>query len=329
MPSRRYRRHRFLPLWLLALAAPAAAMEVCDLPPRYGLSQSAVAIVRNACDQHWLWFRPFIDRDGRLARQRVTEAENAPLADGQQIAWQRVAGYWRESGNITRLSGTPGAAACSQPPGARYADADCRAFLLDTPWSATFVSWVMVRAGIAGFPASPRHMDYIRAAWRNAAGSPYRMADPATEKPAPGDLLCYVRNQQRSFGYAGLAAALGGRGPVPPQSHCDIVVAANVGGDRTLYLIGGNVLNAVTLRMLELDRSGRLLPWDEGATPRDEDVDACSPASEDDCSFNRHDWSALLKLQAGDATPVPEAVPGAPETPAAPPAASVDGARVQ
>ena len=58
---------------LLALpAAPALAYEVCDLPPRYGLSELAIRIARVACDENRQWYRPFIGLDGRLASQRVT-----------------------------------------------------------------------------------------------------------------------------------------------------------------------------------------------------------------------------------------------------------------
>ena len=46
---------------------------------------------------------------------------------------------------------------------------------------------------------------------------------------------------------------------MPQRSHCDIVVAANVDDDRTLYVIGGNVFDTVTMRMLPLDAEGRLL----------------------------------------------------------------------
>ena len=42
------------------------------------------------------------------------------------------------------------------------------------------------------------------------------------------------------------------------KSHCEVVLAANMGGDHTLYLIGGNVMNTVAMRKLSLDRSGRI-----------------------------------------------------------------------
>ncbi len=296
---------------ILLMAWQARAAEVCDLPPRYGLAPVAVAITRVACEEHRQWLRPFIDRNGRLASLRVTEAESGYLADHGVVAWQRTASYWREAGTLDAVADLPGAASCAQPYGSRYTDSDCRAFLVDTPWSATFVSWVMTRAGLAGFHRSPRHMDYIRSAWRDAATGPYRLVDPASEKPEPGDLLCFIRGRSQALGHAGLLAALAGRGPVPAQSHCDIVIAANVGGDRTLYLIGGNVLNAVTMRKLELDRTGRLvLP---AAAPQSAQGEAettapgaeCTPGHEELCDFNRQDWAALLKLQVPAAQAAP------------------------
>lgn len=317
--------------WLLALvvalsglAFKAPAIEVCDAPPRFGLSPAAIAIARAACDEHRQWMRPFIDRQGRLASLRVTEAESGNLADHGLVPWQRVAMYWRDSGTLSMVGGEPGASSCLVPAGNRYTDSDCRAFIIDTPWSAAFVSWVMTRAGIAGFRRSPRHIDYIRAAWRDGGnGGPYRYADPAVEKPAPGDLLCYIRNGEQVLGHAGLTSSLAGSGHTPSQSHCDIVVAANVGGDRTLHLIGGNVLNAVTMRQLELDRSGHvLLPvldavaddGQEGAGPGRE----CTPAQEELCNFNRQDWAVLLKLQATQPVPALPATPALPIGAAAP-----------
>ncbi|MBB6365503.1 hypothetical protein FHR56_000616 [Xanthomonas sacchari] len=321
-------------------AGRAAAAEVCDLPPRFGLTPAAVAIVRTACNEHRLWWRPFIDRDGRLAGLRVTEAERADLADDGIEAWQRVAAYWRDSGTLGAMGRFDGAESCQQLDGSRYRENDCRAFLVDNPWSAAFVSYVMVRAGVAGFHTSIRHIDYIRAAYQAGAdGLPYRFADPQQEKPAPGDLLCFLRGRRQPVGAAGLREALARGRPLPWESHCDIVVAANVGGDQTLYLIGGNVFNAVTMRKLKLDRSGRLqldAPLaqdqnDEGAALE------CTPGHEELCDFNRQDWSALLKLQpqaqllpptlptAPAAVPITPATAtpasAAPGTPAAPPTA--------
>ena len=237
-------------------SAAARAMEPCDLPPAPGTGYTAAAIVRTACQEHKAWLQPFIDVDGRLASMTVTEAERSRLADDTP-AWQRVARYWRESGTLSSMFHIAGAQSCLYQGGGRESDNDCRAYLVDNPWSAAFVSWVMARSPLLGFQGSARHVDYIARAWRDPEGSPYSFADPYASRPAPGDLLCHLRDTA-TRGPAGLRQALESR-QVPQRSHCDIVVGADVAGDRRLYLIGGNVLNAVTMRILPLDGEGRLL----------------------------------------------------------------------
>ncbi|WP_448133355.1 DUF2272 domain-containing protein [Stenotrophomonas rhizophila] len=305
------------PLFLLACLSPlatllpatASAAEVCDIPPRFGLSPLAVNIVQTACNEHRLWYRPFIDRDGRVASISATEAEDVHLADNGMVAWQRVVGYWRQSGTLSPMGGQPGATSCMAPPGTRYTDTDCRAFLIDNPWSAAFISWVMTRASVPGFTRSPRHIDYIRAAYQNSG--PYRMADPAQEKPAPGDLLCYLRDRREALSYSGLVQSLGSGAVTHWKSHCEVVIAANMGGDRTLYLIGGNVMNTVAMRKLSLDRSGRIELPPAKANASDGMELGCTPGREEECNFNRQDWAALLKLVAT----APAALPPSPTTP--------------
>jgi hypothetical protein len=72
--------------------------------------------------------------------------------------------------------------------------------------------------------------------------------------------------------------------------HCDIVVATEPG--QMAWLVGGNVQQAVTLRMLRLDAQGRFadLPHRGASDPR------CSPDTPTQCNLNRQDWVALLKL---------------------------------
>jgi len=303
---------------LLALLAAgrAGAAEICNLPPRYGTSAAAIAIVRTACAEHRAWNQPFIDTQGRVASLSITEAERSPLGYGEQPAWSRVAGYWRESGLLSSVGDRPGARSCQFPDGSRWSEVDCRAFLIDTPWSAAFVSWVMTRAGLARFRSSARHMDYIRAAFLAQEGDPYTFTDPENSKPEPGDLLCLLRGRDDVLGYAGLSAALARNGTTGWPSHCDIVIAANVGGDRTLYLIGGNVFNTVMMRKLPLDRTGRLvLPRPLATGDGSEDGIGvalnCSPANESQCDLNRRDWVALLKLRpmALLVVPPPQSVP--------------------
>ena len=259
--------------WLFA-ASPVHASDPCpQLRLQLNAPDVATRIAAFACQENHAWFRTFIDADGHAGGQVVYEAENDPLADGSQ-AWRKVAAYWNGSG----LSGQ-----CSSVGSA------CRNFVVDTPWSAAFVSWVMRRAEVPGFSASSRHLDYVRVAWREPMRNPYRLTAPDEASPAPGDLLCYVRGNSRVLGYRGLLDRLQGDDGL--QMHCDIVVAATPG--EMAWLVGGNVQQAVTLRMLRLDAQGRFadLPL------RDASDTSCSPDAPVQCNLNRQDWVALLKLK--------------------------------
>ena len=184
-------RHPCLLLGLAMLAAPAAQAapraEVCDRPLPADTGTTAATIVRTACLEHKAWFQPFIDDNGRMASITVTEAERTRLRDDTP-AWQRVARYWRESGTLSSMIHIAGARSCLYPSQGRETDSDCRAYIVDNPWSAAFISWVMARASVPGFVGSPRHVDYITRAWRDPDGSPYLHADPFLARAAPGDL---------------------------------------------------------------------------------------------------------------------------------------------
>lgn len=261
----------FAASWL-ALAAPAHAADPCPaLRTQANASDVATRIAAVACQEHYIWFRPFIDADGHAGTTAVYEAESTRLVDGSQ-AWRRVAAYWDDSD----LAGY-----C-------YQQATCRDFIIDTPWSAVFVSWVMRRAGLAGFRRSASHVDFVRMAWQQPTHGPYQLQSPHSARPAPGDLLCYVRVAQRVLGYENLANNLVSGLPM----HCDIVVAATPG--ELAYLVGGNLQQSVTLRMLRLDVQGRFadLPQRTALDP------PCSPDAPMLCNANRQDWVALLKLNA-------------------------------
>lgn len=262
---------------ILLYALPASATDPCpQLRTQLASTDVATRIAAIACQENHAWFRPFIDADGRAGGQAVYEAENDVLADGAQ-AWRKVAAYWNGSGLGS---------------GCRQAGAACRSFVVDTPWSAAFVSWVMRQARVPGFSASSRHVDYVRAALRPGAG-PYRLVAPQAAAPSPGDMLCYVRGQTRALGHTGLVNVLDGGGAGLPM-HCDIVVAAQAG---IAWLVGGNVQQTVALRMLRLDDAGRFadLPMrGTGDAP-------CSPDAPAQCNLNRQDWAALLQLRTPDA----------------------------
>lgn len=293
---------------LCALPVQAIAAGACGDAERKLLSvHYADRIAGVACHESQLWYRPFIDANGRLASATVSEAESGALADGATPVWQRVVAYWRDSGLLWRIQERPGAAECSQAAGGRWPATSCRAFLVDTPWSAAFVSWVMVRAGVPGFRASASHVDYVRDAYLRPDASPFGFADPATPA-AQGDLLCYVRSPNQVFGPAGLRQFLGaGSGGL--NMHCDVVIANNAAGDGLLTLVGGNVLQGVTVRQLPVNRAGQ--PWPLPVRAAGEPP--CGPDTPAGCSLNRQDWAVLLQLKR--LPPATAAVPalGAPK----------------
>ena len=266
----------------------------CSIPLPQGSSETAGRLVRQACHEHRLWHGPFIDTDGHLSHLPLTEAENAMLADDGLRAWQRVTTYWAGSNTLSKTPAHPGSAACAN---AQASAADtpqesalCRSFILDTPWSAAFVSWLMTQAGVPDFPSSAAHLDYISASYRGQG--PYRISDPYQVRIRPGDLLCHLRGAVRQLDHASLLLALAENRTTGWQSHCDLVVASNPGGNRTVYLVGGNVLNAVTMRLLPVNERGALQPPASAGNG-----DSCSVQTPQACSLNPERWAALLQLQ--------------------------------
>ena len=279
-------------LCLLLLAGAACAADQCPaLRSLQADPEVATRIAAVACDEHIRWRRPFITTDGRLAGAVVWEGEGSGLQDGGS-PWRQVAAYWQTSGLLAQMAYKPGASDCNYATAnAGYPGLGCRGFVIDNPWSAAFVSWVMQRAGVPGFVSSGSHYDYVRAARSNPGGSPYQFLEPTGTAPGVGDLLCYVRGG-RIYGPQGLAAAIDG-GTTGLPMHCDIVAAVDPGNDGKAYLIGGNVLQAVTMRVLNLNATGNF--W---GLPRRIDGDvACSPDTQSACDSNRQDWAALLKLK--------------------------------
>ncbi|QIL20609.1 DUF2272 domain-containing protein [Thermomonas sp. HDW16] len=283
--------HWLIGLCLLAFAGTTFAADQCPLlRGRQSDPEVATRIAAAACDEHLRWQRPFITTDGRLASSAIAEGESRGLQGGG-APWRQVAMYWRDAGLLGQ-TGASGANDCSYAlANASYPGMGCRGFVIDSPWSAAFVSWVMRRSGVPRFTFSGSHFDYVRAARLDPAGSPYEYLEPMSATPAIGDLLCYVRTG-RVYGYQALASAIDGGANGLPM-HCDIVVAANPGGDAKAYLVGGNVQQAVTMRVLNLNAGGRF--WN---LPRRTDGDVeCSPDTQAACDFNRQDWSVLLKLK--------------------------------
>ena len=121
------------------------------------------------------------------------------------------------------------------------------------PWSGAFIIWLARSAGVpeSDLPSTVLHWDYIQHVL--AAGSKNSLVSHAINDyaPKPGDIICAPRGEafiQSIHNYNDLK-----RGPY----HCDLVVAKRPG---ELDVIGGNVMDAVSMAHIKLDKTGKVLP---------------------------------------------------------------------
>jgi hypothetical protein len=120
----------------------------------------------------------------------------------------------------------------------------------EVPWSATFISWVMKKAGARNkFVYNASHSKYITDSIANRKNGNskepfvgYRINEIA---PKVGDLVCYARQDGVNYDTIGSY-----------KSHCDIVVSAK---ENQIEVIGGNVNQAVTKKILKTDSKGLLV----------------------------------------------------------------------
>lgn len=268
-----------------------------------------------ACQEHQLWREPFINAQGQLLKFGPMEAERDALSDGTP-AWHRVLNYWHNSVGLTDLfRGQP----LPDYPDSALNDAVTRTQIIDTPWSGAFISYLMRMAGLneQQFHLADGHIRYIKPAYaaeidvRNNSAAPpntygFRVHDPLATPMQVGDLLCYVRESRRVFGAAGFRQWLSEHyhDDQSLKTHCDIVVGVT---QKRAYTVGGNVVQAVTMRELKLNARGALsaqysLPqrsssWLVDALGED-DVPNCRLSALAQCNMNRQDWVALLRYQS-------------------------------
>jgi hypothetical protein len=288
-------------------AAEATAIgRLCGETARQPLSSTALAIAAAAASEHQSFGGHVIDRDGRMLRFGAVEADAArDEAAGRGVPWRQVIRYWETLGaigegplqarrypGIKRDAAAGGSGelvplmrllerlrAADMPEAEReaLAQAALRATAVDIPWSAAFVSHVVLTAGVprARFTAAMAHLDYVAEAARRsrdeASGTPagvfYRACDPRRTPLRPGDLLCLHRHAPADMpaadariGLFGALTAALARGERPVWNlHCDIVVARD-DRRRTATVIGGNVLQSVARRDIPTDRRGALGP---------------------------------------------------------------------
>ncbi|WP_431281829.1 DUF2272 domain-containing protein [Humitalea sp. 24SJ18S-53] len=186
--------------------------------------------------------------------------EVPPRLEGLADNMPRLIAYWRsvpdDEGAIARARAeyAPDPLA---PPATLWAD---------PPWSAAFISYLMLRAGVdvREFPPDASHALYLdgltatAAAW--PATAPFVPLAPEQAVPAPGDLVCADRSRAPLPAWSARAAEVGRFRPM----HCDLVLQTAPG---SVSALGGNVADAVVLTRFATDTSGRLLPRGPGRAP--------------------------------------------------------------
>ena len=274
-----------------------------------------------------------MDAEGRLVASGSAEAEDTGGTRFGLAPWQRVLGYWRavdtpdarlpslvrfgalrpadrrllmqalNQASASRLQGLgvgpdQGLDAAELRAAATAID---RVAVIDTPWSAAFVSWLARQAGLGTgeFVLSEAHVDYAGAAWRagadEAAGRATRYAmracDLTRTPPRVGDLVCQARGADAgkadTFEKIGQTLAARPTGGAALPMHCDVVVAVDAKGVET---IGGNVLQSVTRRRLDFSAGTRTI--DPSYLP--EGCAAGAPGCIDR-HMSRQPWSLLLQ----------------------------------
>lgn len=305
----------------LAPQASAAANPACAST---AMRPSGDARIRQAIDaarrEHELFGGQTIERNGGMFRVGHQEAEWSRPPGESTAAWERVAMFWRALSDaetpvlvtsLGRMGRTEaaGAAAATGPAPTRaevaIREALLRAAIIDTPWSAAFISYLMKTAGFASteFAFSDSHVDYVRAALETSeaetqgrqATHAFRACDLASTRPRAGDLICATRaSTAGTVRFDALATAMAARSPGQSfPMHCDLVVRSDEGGDAKLEAIGGNVVNSVTLSRMTLN-ANKVLSGAYLANPAGE----CAARSQR-CRehLSRRPWLVLLQFR--------------------------------
>lgn len=312
----------------------SACLDTARLVPA---SARARALAAAALREQQAFGGQAMDAEGRLVQAGNYEAEDVRESPLGKAPWQRVLAYWRavEGPGAGRLPDAVAFGALRPArrglleqalnqassdylqglgtgPGQGLDSSERRAMqvalrrvaVIDTPWSAAFISWLARQAGLeeGEFVFSDAHADYAGAAFRagadEAAGRPdgfaFRACDPMQTPPRIGDLLCQTRESAADitgFGPLGRALAARPTGGRAFPMHCDAVVAVDAAG---FDAVGGNLLQSVTARRFDFAAGTALLDssYLEGA---------CAPGAAGciDRHMSRQPWVLLMQWREG------------------------------
>jgi hypothetical protein len=330
----------------------------CDATAARSPSALGQRIAQIAIDEFDRFGGHRIDSNGRLFHFGLTEAEHEEDDGGNQhvsfghLGWWQVMKYWRAlfgddpTGKLevrgyddasTSTLDTQEAALLrtsaaqllrltesASDPKLREVlrESILRAAIIDTSWSAAFISYVIRQSGVSenAFQFANAHRAYIYGAFMVTAAESkngevegiYRACPLSTTRPREGDLIC----QHRELALADasdeavrerIRAELDGTADMRTvrRTHCEVVAHVDAQA-RKIYAIGGNVNQAVTARKLNLTGNLKFatvqkgycggpghwtLPRPASAPPRPHTGRASK------CSLNDKKWFVLLQLR--------------------------------
>ena len=314
-------------------------------------------IAQTAIDEFTRFGGHRIDANGRLFRFGLTEAEHEEDDGGgrparlDRLGWWQVMKYWQalfgddtmdklevrgyrdaststQDAQVAALLRTNAARLLGLADGVSdpaeremLRESALRAAIVDTSWSAAFVSYVVRQSGVAAdkFRFANAHSAYIYDAFATSLAERanktddrlYRACPLTTTRPRVGDLICNQREPAfadasehvvREHIRADLSGGTAARSV--RRTHCEVVAHVDARA-RKLYTIGGNVNQAVAARKLNLRRDLKVaagqkghcggagdwtMPQPAAATPP-----ASIPAPK--CSLNDKKWFVLLQVR--------------------------------
>lgn len=331
-----------------------SVQAACDATAAKPASELGRRIAQTAIDEFNRFGGHQIDSDGRLFRFGLTEAEHEEDDGGDRkaslghLGWWQVMAYWRtlfgndpagklevrgygDASNATDAAQAAGvlrtdaagllrAAEGVSDPEAReiLREAALRSAVVDTGWSAAFISHVIRRAGVApnAFQFANAHRAYIYDAFaasaaeltKEAGDRLYRACPLTATKPRVGDLICNHREpaladlsdaEVRERIRAELEGGTGARSV--RRTHCEVVAHVDVPA-RKVYSIGGNVNQAVTARKMNLRGDLKFSSAQKGhcggpghwTLPQPM---ADAPRARHKCSLNDRKWFVLMQLR--------------------------------
>lgn len=329
-----------------------AIQNRCDATAARPPSPLGEQIAQVAIDEFTQFGGHQIDADGRLFHFGLTEAEHqndsgSDQASTGRLGWWRMMKYWRamfgddptdklevrgygdastatsETQTVPLLRTNAArllhAADSVSDPADReiLREAILRAAIIDTPWSAAFISYVIRQADVPpnSFRFANAHRAFIYDAFHTSAAelndtagtALYRACPITTTRPRPGDLICEQREPALT-GLSGQAVRERIRTELSGdpnaysirRTHCEVVASVDRQA-RKVYAIGGNVDQAITVRKLNLRgdlkfstaQNGRCGGPGHWTFPRPM-AEAPGKAK---CSLNDKKWFVLLQLR--------------------------------